>query len=151
MARGQPRDALEQTCRPQRLCVARQHYECDELFSHQPYCVGRNDRARITSIFASNREYDARNITRTRRLHYFTDQRLITGRGWVVESNRIGERSNKLEELARLKHAALTALERRGYNVRGRHKLEKCRNDARRSLPSLVTNRRCGASIRHLR
>jgi len=37
-----------------------------------------------------------------------------------LSSNRIGARSNKLEELARLKHAALTALERRGYNVRGK-------------------------------
>jgi hypothetical protein len=27
---------------------------------------------------------------------------------------------NKLEELARLKHAALTELERRGYQVRGK-------------------------------
>jgi hypothetical protein len=34
--------------------------------------------------------------------------------------NRSGERKNKLEELAKLKHAALTELERRGYDVRGK-------------------------------
>jgi len=31
-----------------------------------------------------------------------------------------GERKNKLEELAKLKHEALTKLERRGYEVRGK-------------------------------
>ena len=31
-----------------------------------------------------------------------------------------GERKNKLEELAKLKHEALTELERRGYEVRGK-------------------------------
>jgi hypothetical protein len=31
-----------------------------------------------------------------------------------------GERKNKREELARLKHAALAELERRGYDVRGK-------------------------------
>ena len=31
-----------------------------------------------------------------------------------------GERKNKLEELAKLKHAALAELERRGYEVRGK-------------------------------
>jgi hypothetical protein len=34
--------------------------------------------------------------------------------------NRTGERKNKLEELAKLKHAALTELERQGYEVRGK-------------------------------
>jgi hypothetical protein len=34
--------------------------------------------------------------------------------------NRTDERKNKLEELAKLKHAALTELERRGYEVRGK-------------------------------
>ncbi|MGB6316124.1 MAG: hypothetical protein WBG13_26755 [Pseudolabrys sp.] len=34
--------------------------------------------------------------------------------------DRTGERKNKLEELTRLKHAALTELERRGYEVRGK-------------------------------
>jgi len=34
--------------------------------------------------------------------------------------DRAGERKNKLEELAKLKHAALAALERRGYEVRGK-------------------------------
>jgi hypothetical protein len=33
---------------------------------------------------------------------------------------RPGERKNKSEELARLKHAALAELERRGYEVRGK-------------------------------
>jgi hypothetical protein len=33
---------------------------------------------------------------------------------------RTSERKNKLEELAILKHAALTELERRGYEVRGK-------------------------------
>ena len=32
-----------------------------------------------------------------------------------------GERKNKLEELAKLKHAALAELERRGYEVRGKN------------------------------
>jgi hypothetical protein len=31
-----------------------------------------------------------------------------------------GKRKNKLEELAKLKHAALAELERRGYPVRGK-------------------------------
>ena len=34
--------------------------------------------------------------------------------------NRTSERKNKLEELAKLKHAALTELERQGYEVRGK-------------------------------
>ena len=34
--------------------------------------------------------------------------------------SRTGERKNKLEELAKLKHEALAALERRGYEVRGK-------------------------------
>jgi hypothetical protein len=34
--------------------------------------------------------------------------------------NRTEERKNKLEELAKLKHAALTELERQGYEVRGK-------------------------------
>jgi len=34
--------------------------------------------------------------------------------------SRTGERKNKLEELAKLKHEALTKLERRGYEVRGK-------------------------------
>jgi hypothetical protein len=34
--------------------------------------------------------------------------------------NRSVERKNKSEELAKLKDAALTALERRGYEVRGK-------------------------------
>ena len=34
--------------------------------------------------------------------------------------SRTGERKNKLEELAKLKHAALAELERRGYEVRGK-------------------------------
>ena len=34
--------------------------------------------------------------------------------------SRTGERKNKLEELAKLKHEALTELERRGYEVRGK-------------------------------
>jgi hypothetical protein len=34
--------------------------------------------------------------------------------------NRTAERKNKSEELAKLKHAALTELERRGYEVRGK-------------------------------
>jgi hypothetical protein len=33
---------------------------------------------------------------------------------------RTGERKNKLEELAKLEHEALTQLERRGYEVRGK-------------------------------
>jgi ribosomal protein L34 len=34
--------------------------------------------------------------------------------------SRTGERRNKREELAKLKHAALAELERRGYEVRGK-------------------------------
>jgi hypothetical protein len=34
--------------------------------------------------------------------------------------SRTGERKNKLEELAKLKHEALAELERRGYEVRGK-------------------------------
>jgi len=34
--------------------------------------------------------------------------------------SRPGERKNKSEELAKLKHAALAELERRGYEVRGK-------------------------------
>jgi hypothetical protein len=37
-----------------------------------------------------------------------------------LSTNRTGERKNKLEELAKLKHAALTELERRAYQVRGK-------------------------------
>jgi len=37
-----------------------------------------------------------------------------------VSINQTGERKNKLEELAKLKHAALTELERQGYEVRGK-------------------------------
>ena len=33
---------------------------------------------------------------------------------------RTGERKNKLEEWAKLEHEALTQLERRGYEVRGK-------------------------------
>jgi hypothetical protein len=35
-------------------------------------------------------------------------------------TNRTDQRKNKLEELAKLKHAALMELERRGYEVRGK-------------------------------
>ena len=34
--------------------------------------------------------------------------------------SQTGERKNKREELAKLKHAALTKLEQRGYEVRGK-------------------------------
>jgi hypothetical protein len=34
--------------------------------------------------------------------------------------DRTGERKKKREELAKLKHAALAELERRGYEVRGK-------------------------------
>ena len=37
-----------------------------------------------------------------------------------MNTNRTDERKNKLEELAKLKHAALTELERQGYEVRGK-------------------------------
>jgi hypothetical protein len=39
---------------------------------------------------------------------------------WALSINRTDERKNKSEELAKLKHAALTELERRGYEVRGK-------------------------------
>ncbi|MGC1644016.1 MAG: hypothetical protein WA781_25820, partial [Pseudolabrys sp.] len=45
--------------------------------------------------------------------------RRLEGNG-ALSIDRTGERKNKLEELARLKHAALTELERRGYEVRGK-------------------------------
>jgi hypothetical protein len=35
-------------------------------------------------------------------------------------ANRTDERKRKLEELAKLKHIALTKLEQRGYEVRGK-------------------------------
>ena len=45
----------------------------------------------------------------------------ITAQGeWGVSVDRTGERKNKLEELAKLKRAALAELERRGYVVRGK-------------------------------
>jgi len=37
-----------------------------------------------------------------------------------LSTDRAGERKNKLEELAKLKDVALAALERRGYEVRGK-------------------------------
>jgi hypothetical protein len=37
-----------------------------------------------------------------------------------VSADRIVARKHKLEELAKLKHAALAELERRGYEVRGK-------------------------------
>ena len=53
---GNPQVPLEQTCRSQRLCAARQHHECYGLFSHQPYRIRRNDRACTASFFGSNLE-----------------------------------------------------------------------------------------------
>jgi hypothetical protein len=45
----------------------------------------------------------------------------VTARGeWALSLDRITERKNKREELARLKRAALAELERRGYEVRGK-------------------------------
>jgi hypothetical protein len=38
----------------------------------------------------------------------------------MLSIDRNDKRKNKLEELAKLKHAALTELERRGYEVRGK-------------------------------
>jgi len=38
----------------------------------------------------------------------------------ALRRDRAGERKNKLEELTRLRHAALAELERRGYQVRGK-------------------------------
>jgi len=38
----------------------------------------------------------------------------------ALSIGRTGERKNKLEELTKLKQAALTELERRGYEVRGK-------------------------------
>jgi hypothetical protein len=38
----------------------------------------------------------------------------------ALSISRPGERKNKSEELAKLKHAALAELERRGYEVRGK-------------------------------
>jgi hypothetical protein len=38
----------------------------------------------------------------------------------ALSIGRPGERKNKSEELAKLKHAALAELERRGYEVRGK-------------------------------
>ncbi len=40
--------------------------------------------------------------------------------GMALRNDRAGERKNKLEELTRLRHAALAELERRGYQVRGK-------------------------------
>jgi len=37
-----------------------------------------------------------------------------------LTTGRTGERKTKREELAKLKHAALTELEQRGYEVRGK-------------------------------
>jgi hypothetical protein len=52
-------------------------------------------------------------------VYYFT-LGLIARGGRSVSISRTGERKNKLEELAKLKHEALTELERRGYEVRGK-------------------------------
>ncbi|MFY9755912.1 MAG: hypothetical protein WAK37_08200 [Pseudolabrys sp.] len=52
-------------------------------------------------------------------MYYFT-LGLIARGGRSVSISRTGERKNKLEELAKLKHEALTELERRGYEVRGK-------------------------------
>jgi hypothetical protein len=38
----------------------------------------------------------------------------------MLSIDRNDKRKNKLEELAKLKHAALAELERRGYQVRGK-------------------------------
>jgi len=38
----------------------------------------------------------------------------------MLSIDRDDKRKNKLEELAKLKHAALTELERQGYEVRGK-------------------------------
>ena len=38
----------------------------------------------------------------------------------ALSRDHAGGRNNKLEELAKLKHAALAELERRGYEVRGK-------------------------------
>jgi len=38
----------------------------------------------------------------------------------MLSIDRNDKRKNKLEELAKLKHAALTELERQGYEVRGK-------------------------------
>jgi len=38
----------------------------------------------------------------------------------ALSTSRPGERKNKSEELAKLKHAALAELERRDYEVRGK-------------------------------
>jgi hypothetical protein len=46
--------------------------------------------------------------------------RINCSRGWSLSINRAGARKSKLEELAKLKHAALAELERRGYEVRGK-------------------------------
>ena len=40
--------------------------------------------------------------------------------GWPLSISQTGERKNKREELAKLKHAALAELERRGYAVHGK-------------------------------
>jgi len=50
---------------------------------------------------------------------YFT-LGLIARGGWSLTTGRTGERKTKREELAKLKHAALTELEQRGYEVRGK-------------------------------
>jgi hypothetical protein len=42
------------------------------------------------------------------------------GGKFALTRDHTGERKNKLEELAKLKHAALAELERRGYEVRGK-------------------------------
>jgi hypothetical protein len=45
---------------------------------------------------------------------------LIAQGDGALSISRLGERKNKSEELAKLKHAALAELERRGYEVRGK-------------------------------
>jgi hypothetical protein len=42
------------------------------------------------------------------------------GGEFALTRDHTSERKNKLEELAKLKHAALAELERRGYEVRGK-------------------------------
>jgi hypothetical protein len=58
-------------------------------------------------------------LNRKERVYYFTLGSIARG-GWSLSISRTGERKNKLEELAKLKHAALAELERRGYEVRGK-------------------------------
>jgi hypothetical protein len=49
----------------------------------------------------------------------FTSGLIVQG-GWALSISRTDERKSKREELAKLKHAALAELERRGYEVRGK-------------------------------